>query len=62
MDKRKIIKTKVFESVREEVIAAGGEQEWSNYMIQGLLLHFSRRKGRLFKITFTDSTYAFLTT
>ena len=28
---------KIFESVRNEVIAAGGKQEWSNFMIQEVL-------------------------
>ena len=36
-DKRKISKSRIFESVRDEVIAGGGVQEWSNYMIQEIL-------------------------
>ena len=36
-NKRKTTASRIFESVRDEVIAAGGVQEWSNFMIQEVL-------------------------
>merc|ERR1712241_383433 len=32
--KKKIIRTTIFESLRDEAISAGGHQEWNNQMIQ----------------------------
>ena len=34
-NKSKYSSSKIFEKVRDEQIVAGGEQEWSDFMIQG---------------------------
>ena len=60
--KRKTTASRIFESVRDEVIAAGGVQEWSNFMIQEVLSFSDTYNGRKFMIEFTDSTHADLTT